>query len=65
MDFETLVRAIETLDGEQAFHPRLGPAHWRTLAGYMAPRNVAAGELAVARGKQVSIAGWVRPVKKR
>ncbi|MBC7956360.1 MAG: bifunctional UDP-N-acetylglucosamine diphosphorylase/glucosamine-1-phosphate N-acetyltransferase GlmU [Cytophagales bacterium] len=28
-------------------------------------KNVAAGDLAVARGKQVSIAGWVRPVKKR
>jgi bifunctional UDP-N-acetylglucosamine pyrophosphorylase/glucosamine-1-phosphate N-acetyltransferase len=28
-------------------------------------KNVAAGELAVARGKQVSIAGWVRPLKKR
>lgn len=28
-------------------------------------KNVAAGELAVARGKQMSIAGWARPVKKR
>jgi bifunctional UDP-N-acetylglucosamine pyrophosphorylase/glucosamine-1-phosphate N-acetyltransferase len=28
-------------------------------------KNVAAGDLAVARGKQMSIAGWVRPVKKR
>jgi len=28
-------------------------------------KNVAAGELAVARGKQMSIAGWTRPVKKR
>jgi bifunctional UDP-N-acetylglucosamine pyrophosphorylase/glucosamine-1-phosphate N-acetyltransferase len=28
-------------------------------------KNVAAGDLAVARGKQISIAGWVRPVKKR
>jgi bifunctional UDP-N-acetylglucosamine pyrophosphorylase/glucosamine-1-phosphate N-acetyltransferase len=28
-------------------------------------KNVAAGELAVARSKQMSIAGWARPVKKR
>jgi bifunctional UDP-N-acetylglucosamine pyrophosphorylase/glucosamine-1-phosphate N-acetyltransferase len=28
-------------------------------------KNVAAGELAVARGKQLSISGWTRPVKKR
>jgi len=28
-------------------------------------KNVAPGELAVARGKQMSIAGWTRPVKKR
>jgi bifunctional UDP-N-acetylglucosamine pyrophosphorylase/glucosamine-1-phosphate N-acetyltransferase len=28
-------------------------------------KNVAAGDLAVARGKQMSIAGWKRPVKKR
>ena len=28
-------------------------------------KNVAAGELAVARGKQMSFPGWVRPVKKR
>ena len=51
MSFETLVRATETLDGEQAFRPRLGPAHWRTLAGYMAPRDVAAGELLLTQGE--------------
>lgn len=28
-------------------------------------KNVGAGELSVARGKQVAIAGWARPVKKR
>ncbi len=28
-------------------------------------KNVAAGELSVARGKQVAIAGWTRPLKKR
>jgi bifunctional UDP-N-acetylglucosamine pyrophosphorylase/glucosamine-1-phosphate N-acetyltransferase len=28
-------------------------------------KNVAPGELSVARGKQVAIAGWTRPVKKR
>ncbi|WP_310389202.1 bifunctional N-acetylglucosamine-1-phosphate uridyltransferase/glucosamine-1-phosphate acetyltransferase, partial [Roseateles sp.] len=28
-------------------------------------KNVGAGELSVARGKQVAIAGWTRPVKKR
>ena len=51
MDVETLVRATEMLDGKQAFHPRLDPAHWRTLAGYMAPRNMAAGELLLAQGE--------------
>ena len=51
MEFETLFRATEMLEGEQAFHPRLDPAHWRTLAGYMAPRNVAAGELLLAQGE--------------
>ena len=28
-------------------------------------KNVAAGDLAVARGKQMAISGWARPVKKR
>lgn len=28
-------------------------------------KNVAAGDLAVARGKQMAISGWVRPLKKR
>ena len=51
MSFETLVRATETLDGEHAFQPRLGPAHWHTLAGYMAPRDVAAGELLLTQGE--------------
>ena len=51
MSFENLVRATETLDGDQAFRPRLGPAHWRTLAGYMASRDVAVGELLLAQGE--------------
>lgn len=28
-------------------------------------KDVKPGELAVARGKQVALAGWTRPVKKR
>lgn len=51
MEVENLVRVIETLDGDLAFRPRLGPAHWRTLAGYMAPRDMAAGELLLAQGE--------------
>ena len=51
MNFEALVRAIETLDSEHALRARLGPAHWRTLAGYMAPRDVAAGKLLLAQGE--------------
>ena len=51
MDVENLVRVTATLDGDQAFHPRLGPSHWRTLAGYMAPRDMATGELLLAQGE--------------
>ena len=51
MDYENLVRATETLDGDQAFRVHLGSSHWRTLAGYMAPRDVAAGELLLAQGE--------------
>ena len=51
MDFENLVRATETLDGEHVLRIRLGPVHWRTLAGSMAPRDMAAGELLLAQGE--------------
>lgn len=34
-------------------------------AGSTITKNAPAGELTVARGKQVSISGWVRPTKKR
>jgi len=33
-------------------------------AGSTITKAVADGELAVARGKQISISGWQRPVKK-
>ena len=49
MDYDNLVRAIETLDGDRVFRLRLRPAHWSTLAGYMAPRDVAAGGLLLAQ----------------
>jgi bifunctional UDP-N-acetylglucosamine pyrophosphorylase/glucosamine-1-phosphate N-acetyltransferase len=36
-----------------------------TGAGSTITKDVAAGELAVARAKQVAIAGWKRPVKQK
>ena len=51
MNFDILVRAVETLDGARALRIRLGRVQWRTLAGYMASREVRGGETLVAQGE--------------
>ena len=51
MSFEHLVRAVESLDGPRAWRVRFGPAQWRTLAGYMASREVRPGTTLVAQGE--------------
>ncbi|WP_119156442.1 cyclic nucleotide-binding domain-containing protein [Caldimonas tepidiphila] len=47
MDFEELVDAIQLLNTEDAFRPRLDAAQWRLLGGYLDRSEVAAGELAI------------------
>lgn len=50
MDFNDLVRAIQTLNAEDAFRARLDPQQWRTLGAYLTPHEMRAGDLLVKQG---------------
>jgi CRP-like cAMP-binding protein len=50
MGFEELVRAIQSLNTEDAFRARLDLAQWRTLGGFMTPQTVRAGEQLIQQG---------------
>ena len=51
MDFEALVQAIQTLNAEDAFRPRLGADQWRQVAPYFTRHEIRAGDLLVKQGE--------------
>ena len=50
MDIDELVRAVQTLNAEDAFRPRLSFEQWRTLAPYLGRHEIRAGDMLIKQG---------------
>jgi CRP-like cAMP-binding protein len=50
MEFQELVHAIQTLNAEDAFRPRLTFDQWRTIAPYLTRHDIRAGDLLIKQG---------------
>jgi CRP-like cAMP-binding protein len=51
MEFQHLVQAIQTLNAEDAFRPRLSADQWRNVAGYFTRHDVRGGDLLIKQGE--------------
>lgn len=51
MDFEELVRAVQSLNDDDAFRARLDAQQWRTLAGYLTQHEVPRGTELIREGE--------------
>src|SRR2546428_13399700 len=50
MDIGELVQALQTLNAEDAFKPRLSIDQWRTIAPYLTRHDIRAGDLLIKQG---------------
>lgn len=50
MEFNELVQAIQTLNAEDAFRPRLTLDQWRVIAPYLTRHDIRAGDLLIKQG---------------
>lgn len=50
MEFHDLVQAMQTLNAEDAFRPRLGMDQWRVIAPYLTRHDIRAGDLLIKQG---------------
>ena len=50
MEINDLVHAIQTLNAEDAFRPRLTPDQWRVIAPYLTRHDIRAGDLLIKQG---------------
>jgi len=50
MEFNELVQAMQTLNAEDAFRPRLTLDQWRTIAPYLTRHDIRAGDLLIKQG---------------
>ncbi|MFL6665056.1 MAG: cyclic nucleotide-binding domain-containing protein [Rhizobacter sp.] len=50
MEFQQLVQAIQSLNAEDAFRPRLSLDQWRTIAPYLTRHDIRAGDLLIKQG---------------
>jgi CRP-like cAMP-binding protein len=50
MDVSELVQAIQTLNAEDAFRPRLSPDQWRVVGPYLTRHDIRAGDLLIKQG---------------
>ena len=50
MEFQQLVQAIQSLNAEDAFRPRLSQDQWRTIAPYLTRHDIRAGDLLIKQG---------------
>ena len=50
MDFEQLVQAMQTLNAEDAFRPRLMLDQWRVISPYLTRHEIRAGDLLIKQG---------------
>jgi CRP/FNR family transcriptional regulator, cyclic AMP receptor protein len=51
MDIAELVTAVQSLNAEDAFRPRLGPDQWRVLSQYLSQHEIRAGDLLIKQGE--------------
>lgn len=50
MDISQLVQALQTLNAEDAFRPRLSLEQWRLIAPYLTRHEIRAGDLLIKQG---------------
>ncbi len=50
MDINALVQALQTLNAEDAFRPRLSVDQWRLIAPYLTRHDIRAGDLLIKQG---------------
>lgn len=50
MDVNELVRAVQSLNAEDAFRPRLTPEQWRGVTPFLTPHDIRAGDLLIKQG---------------
>ena len=50
MEITELVQAIQTLNAEDAFRPRLTAEQWRAIAPYLSRHEIRAGDLLIKQG---------------
>lgn len=50
MEFDKLVQAIQTLNAEDAFRPRLSADQWRQIAPYLTRHDIRSGDLLIKQG---------------
>ncbi|WP_298011494.1 cyclic nucleotide-binding domain-containing protein [uncultured Aquabacterium sp.] len=50
MDGNELIQAIQTLNTDDAFRPRLDPQQWRTFVQYLTRHELRAGDLLIKQG---------------
>jgi CRP/FNR family cyclic AMP-dependent transcriptional regulator len=50
MEFNELVQAMQTLNAEDAFRPRLSLDQWRAIAPYLTQHDIRAGDLLIKQG---------------
>ncbi len=51
MTHEELLQAIQSLNAEDAFRPRLDPSQWRTFLQYLTRHEVRSGDLLLKQGE--------------
>lgn len=51
MTLDDLLHAIQSLNAEDAFRPRLDPGQWRTFLQYLTRHEVRAGEVLLRQGE--------------
>jgi len=50
MDIDNLMQAVQTLNAEDAFRPRLSAQQWQTLAPYLTRHEIRSGDLLIKQG---------------
>ena len=50
MEFQQLVQALQSLNAEDAFRPRLTFEQWRVIAPYLTAHDIRAGDLLIKQG---------------
>jgi CRP-like cAMP-binding protein len=50
MDITELVGAVQTLNAEDAFRPRLSLEQWRMVAQYLTPHEIRGGDMLIRQG---------------